>query len=152
MTFGDQIRSCWAQLISRYGLRVIPGGEGMTYVVVSKQSIFIVLDHPSHGGVDLRLNVRSRKGWSSYSANSFLWTRSSAKPEIKDDEGIRAELELMAWKLDEAGGDMLRGENSWTREYEERLGTPVSVLKETEVLLDSLVNIAELPCACGKHG
>ena len=112
----DDLRQSWNNLFTTYGFRVVSIDIQMVYVVVSTSVVMIVCRHPSAGGLELRWVEKTKNGWLSYAALNFLWTRSRAKPD--ETSILENELKTLAWKLQEAGQDMLNGSSAWKTEYE----------------------------------
>lgn len=131
----------WVDLLNRYSLRVVDAGTYLAHVVVSSRSVGAVVNHWTHGGIDLHWSVRASFGWESYAVNNLLWRRSSAKsprPFVGTDD--ECEYQGLAWKLEEAGADILRGDLSWTREYAKTIDEPTRLVGDASAELDRITD------------
>lgn len=129
-SFFEQVQTIWGTLCSQYRLQLFPCSASMVHVVMGSNTVLVLVNHPSHGGVDMLLAQKARNGWAWYSISNFLFRRSTLRPSNTLPEGVEGYLTLFAWKLEESGKDLLEGRESWTQEYERVLGRPDLVLAE----------------------
>jgi hypothetical protein len=142
MTLLEVVKGRLAAAIARYGLRVVEDGPYLVYLVVSAASVMSIVSHPSEGVLNCRWYIQRRGIWNTAMVLELLWARSAMKVPASVLESttgmLDKEMAALAWKLEEAGTDVLSGGLDWLSEYERKVGSAECVVGERAMKLSGL--------------
>jgi hypothetical protein len=139
----EAVKGQLGSIIERYGLRLVGKGPWLVYLVVSGSSAISLVSHPSEGAFNCRLHVHKGDSWWNVLLLDFLLARSAKQVPASVLAAVEGRLEReiagLAWKLEEAGSDILSGRLDWFSAYEQKIGPAECAVGYQAMELSSLV-------------